>query len=256
MKTLSERIRNQSGPATLNYVRHQTRTPAPKWITGFDLGQRRDHTAITILDLAWIEKGRCPITFGWLFEPQLTIRGLERVPLGTCYEEIHLIIADKLNVLEQRILADSWRAIPDRELIIDAGGPGPPMVDRLRRTLKGAIKITPVIITGGKGENTLTGGYTGIPRRTIVTQLIQMISCQTIRCPRELVGWPEFMAEMLELSGESTQPQSEAAHDDLVMSTGLAAWAAVRDIPELRPGAMGTSDNNGPTYGFVDKPLF
>jgi hypothetical protein len=252
----SEAGRKQSGPAALSYVCHQTRKPAPKWQLGLDLGQRRDHSAISVLDLEWIERGRCPTTFGWLFEPQLTLRGLERVPLGTSYEDIHLIIADKLDLLERRIAADTNRPLPARELIIDAGGPGPPMVDRLRRTLKGAIRITPVIITGGKGENSLTGGYVGVPRRTLVTQLIQMISCQTIRCPRELIGWKEFAAEMLELSGDRTQPESPNSHDDLVMSTGLAAWAAIRDTPELRPGATGKYGDNGPTYGFIDKPLF
>ena len=143
MNASTEASRKQSGPAALNYVRHQTRTPAPKWELGLDLGQRRDHTSITVLDLAWIERGRCPITFGWLFEPQLTLRGLERVPLGTCYEDIHLIIADKIDILEKRITEDTNRAAPTCELIIDAGGPGPPMVDRLRRTLKSSIAITP-----------------------------------------------------------------------------------------------------------------
>ena len=255
MTASTEATRKQSGPAVLNYVRHQTRTPAPKWELGLDLGQRRDHTSITVLDLAWIERGRCPITFGWLFEPQLTLRGLERVPLGTCYEDIHLIIADKIDILEKRITEDTNRAAPTCELIIDAGGPGPPMVDRLRRTLKSSIAITPVIITGGKGVNSLIGGYVGIPRRTIVTRLIQMISCQTIRCPKDLIGWKEFMGEMLELSGESTQPESGGAHDDLVMSTGLAAWAAIRDTPELIPGAI-AGEYQGPTYGHIDKPLF
>ena len=130
------------------------------------------------------------------------------------------------------------------------------MVDRLRRALKGSTLITPVIITGGKGKNSLTGGYVGIPRRTLVTQLIQMISCQTLRCPRELAGWNEFMEEMLEISADSTQPESRKSHDDLVMSTALAAWAAIRDIPELRPGANESKEGSGPTYGHKNNPLF
>ena len=246
----------QRGPETLTYVLHQTRTPAPKWLLGLDLGQRWDHSAISTLDLTWIERGRCPVTFGWLFEPHVTLRGLQRVLLGTSYEYVHLIIAEKLKILERRVSADINRAAPARELIIDAGGPGPPMADRLRRTLKGSTLITPVIITGGKGENSLTGSYVGIPRRTLVTQLIQMISCQTLRCPRELAGWNEFMEEMLEISGDSTQPESRKSHDDLVMSTALAAWAAIRDIPELRPGANESKEGSGPTYGHKNNPLF
>lgn len=247
------RVAKKSGPVHVPYVRHQTRTPAPKWLIGLDLGQRQDHSALAVLDLSWVEKGRCPLTFAWLFQPQLTLRSLERVPLGTSYEDIHEIVAAKWRVLQDRIAAETLRAIPSRELIVDAGGPGPPMVDRLRRTLRG-VRVTPVIITAGKGENSLTGGYTGIPRRTLVTRLIQMISCQTIRCPAGLAGWKDFVDELLDLSGDSTQPENGKSHDDLVMSTSLAAWAALRDTPALKPGATGAEE--GPPFGYIDKPLF
>jgi hypothetical protein len=159
---------------------------------------------------------------------------LERIPLGTSYEEIHLIIGDKLKSMEYAIVRDTNRAPPKQELVIDAGGPGPPMVDRLRRTLKG-LQITPVIITGGKGENGLANGYTSVPRRTIITRLVQMISTQMLRCPESLSGFNEFREELLHLSGTTTHPQGRQMHDDLVMSTGLAAWAALRDFPELYP---------------------
>jgi len=239
----------------LEYVLHQTRTPAPRWLIGLDAGQRRDHTAISVLDLTWVEQGRCPVTYGWLFEPQLTIRGLERVTLGTSYEEVHLILAEKLNALEQRISQETNRAIPGRDLIIDAGGPGPPIVDRVRRELKGEVRITPVIVTGGKGENSLSNGYVGIPRRTLITRLVQMISGRILRCPANLTGWKEFREELLNLSGESTQPHDANTHDDLVMATALAVSVAIRDVPELIPGAKRRTESNS-NFGYINRRLF
>jgi hypothetical protein len=238
------------GPAPLVYIRHQTRFPDPKWFLGLDLGQRRDHSAVAVLDLSWIPSGQCKLTYAWLFEPCLVLRGLERVPLGVSYEEIHDIVAGKIEALEHRIVSETRVAAPRKEIILDAGGPGPPMVDRLRGALRGGAGITPVIITGGKGENSLSGGYTGIPRRSLITRLLQMISSRCIRCPAGLDGWDDFVREFLDLSGDSTQPDARGAHDDLVLATALAAWAAARDYPELVPGAQPKR------IGHVDKRLF
>ena len=124
-----------------------------------------------------------------------------------------------------------------RQLIIDAGGPGPPLVDRLRANLSRHVTIKPVIITGGKGANTLTGGYTGVPRRTIVSNLQLLLAAKTLKCDNHLDGWSLLKEELLELSGNDTQPADSTAHDDLAIATGLAAWAATNDFPELLPEA-------------------
>lgn len=244
---------NQKGPAQLRYVRHETRNPKPSWLTGLDLGQRMDHTALSVIELSWHERGQCKTDYTWLYEPQLVLRGLERVPLGLTYELIHEIVAEKLQILEERIVKETNRAAPAQELIIDAGGPGPPMVDRLRRSLKKTVTITPVIITGGKGENSLTNGYVGIPRRSILTRLVHMINAQILRCPVNLEGWDEFAREFCEISADSSHPASARSHDDMVMSTGLAAWVAARNVPELIPG--GKDNEGGPNYGYINKPL-
>lgn len=246
-------MNDRQGPAQLRYVRHATRNPKPAWISGLDLGQRKDHTALSVIELSWQERGQCKIDYAWLYEPQFVLRGLERVPLGLTYERIHEIVAEKMQILEERIVRQTHRAAPAQELIIDAGGPGPPMVDRLRRTLKKSVKITPAIITGGKSENTLTKGYISIPRRSILTRLVHMINAQILRCPVNLEGWDEFAREFCEISAESSQPANSRSHDDMVMSTGLAAWLASRDVPQLIPGS---ADNDGTTYGFINKPIF
>ena len=130
----------------LRFVRHSTRFPASRWYLALDAGQ-------------------CRTTYEHLFEPKLEIRFLKRFPIGLSYEKLYELLKDRLQELDPAL---KLRA---KQLIIDAGGPGPPLVDRLRANLSKHVTIKPVNITGGKGANTLTGGYTCVPRRTIVSNL-------------------------------------------------------------------------------------
>ena len=218
-------------PGTLRFVRHCTRFPGPLWFLALDAGQRRDHSALAVLYLYWIAHGQCRTTYEYLFEPKLEIRFLKRFPIGLSYEKLYEMLKDRLQEF------DSTLPLNTRQLIIDAGGPGPPLVDRLRANLSRHVTIKPVIITGGKGANTLTGGYTGVPRRTIVSNLQLLLAARTLKCDSSLPGWSLLKEELLELSGNDTQPAENSAHDDLAIATGLAAWAAANDFPELLPEA-------------------
>ena len=215
----------------LRFVRHSTRFPATLWYLALDAGQRRDHSALAVLYLYWIAHGQCRTTYEYLFEPKLEIRFLKRFPIGLSYEKLYELLKDRLQELDPTL---KLRA---KQLIIDAGGPGPPLVDRLRANLSRHVTIKPVIITGGKGANTLIGGYTGVPRRTIVSNLQLLLAARTLKCDSSLPGWSLLKEELLELSGNDTQPAENSAHDDLVIAAGLAAWAAARDFPELLPEA-------------------
>jgi hypothetical protein len=72
----------------LRFVRHYSRYPSPMRYIGLDLGQRRDHSALSALNLQWIAHGRCPVSFEYLFEPKLSIRFLKRFPIGSSYEKL------------------------------------------------------------------------------------------------------------------------------------------------------------------------
>ena len=218
-------------PGLLRFVRHSTRFPATLWYLALDAGQRRDHSALAVLCLDWVAHGQCRITYEHLFEPKLEIRFLKRFPIGLSYEKLYELLKDRLQELDPAL---KLRA---KQLIIDAGGPGPPLVDRLRANLSKHVTIKPVIITGGKGANTLAGGYTGVPRRTIVSNLQLLLAAKTLKCDTTLDGWSLLKEELLELSGNDTQPADNTAHDDLAIATGLAAWAAATDFPELLPEA-------------------
>jgi hypothetical protein len=221
----------------MQLARFATQRPEPRWFLGLDLGQRHDHSALAAIELSWQPQGRSPIDLSWLFHCQLTIRRLERFPLGACYDELHSIVLRALGSVARR------DAAAPAEVVIDAGGPGPPMVDRLRRSLPRGIRLTPVILTGAKSSGSLANGYRSIPRREVVTGLIQFIASGALIAPASLHDWQKFAAEMVELAGESTQPASRRAHDDLVIAAGLASWAAVNHFP------------GAPDFGYVDKPL-
>ena len=55
----------------------------------------------------------------------------------------------------------------------------------------------------------------------------------SLKCEDGLEGWQILKQERLELSGNDIQPENKGAHDDLAIATGLAAWAATIDFPEV-----------------------
>ena len=242
----------RTGPLDLAYVRDVTRYPQPRAFVGVDLGMRRDHSAVAVLDLSLIPRGRCGVTYAWLFQPRLAIRALERIPLGTCYRDVHLIVREYVDALNNRRDRNGHPIDYRQEIVIDAGGPGPPVVAELRSAMPSGVQVTPVLLTAGKGENSLSGGYTSVPRRTVITGLIRMIHLRTLGCPPGVDHFSVFEEELLELDGQTTHPVSAAGHDDLVIAVGLGAWAALRAVPELLPGASKSKQN----FGYMPFPIF
>jgi hypothetical protein len=213
----------------LRFVRHTTRFPAPVSYFGLDLGQRRDHSALAVLQLHWQPLGTCPATFEFLFQPSLHVLYLRRFPIGISYEDLYALIRERLNTLAP--VNPASRACT-RKLIIDAAGPGSPIVDRLRRNLGPRLTITPVILTAGKSPSALSNGYAGVPRRAVISNFQLLIAARSLKCPKSLDGYQTLEAELLEINGGNAQSK---AHDDLVIATGLAAWAATQDFADLLP---------------------
>ena len=229
-----------SGAGMINYVRGATVLPEPKLYDGLDLGQRFDHSAIAAVELSWCHRGKDGATFAERYQPQLKITKLHQFPVGLDYNDVYKIVTDSLATEHRKV-----------ELIVDAGGPGPPVVDRLRNSLASNIQLKPVIITGGKGQNTLTGGYTGVPRRSLISTLLMTMTVGSLVVDEGLPNWDKLVDELVELSAETTHPMGGAMHDDLVMALALAVYAAVRDTPSLLPGVPGEPEEKAkrPRYG-------
>ena len=123
-----------------------------RWIwIGVDLGQRRDASAIAVVERDWeqatvAEFMRTGIDGQWWFR----VRLLERMRLGTPYPDVVRRVRD--------IAAMSMIAM-GRTVVVDGTGVGAPVVDLMRRGNLGC-SIIPVLITGGgRASIGLSDGY-------------------------------------------------------------------------------------------------
>ena len=183
------------------------------WI-GVDLGQRRDYSAIAVVERVWAQSTvdefmKTGVDGKWWFN----VRMMERLRLDTPYPDV---------VQRVKEIAGLPRIAMGRSVVVDGTGVGPPVVDMLRRAGMGC-SIHPILITGGAKPSILHGGYESVPRSVLLTALQVLVQqgrlvvaakckeAETLR--RELLG--------LKLNG----PGSEA-HDDLVFAVALAVWKA------------------------------
>ncbi|MBI2689333.1 MAG: hypothetical protein HYX27_23760 [Acidobacteria bacterium] len=210
----------------------QSEWPLPRWYFGLDLGQRRDYSAFVALELSWVYTGRCPVLFELKYEPWLEVKYLTRFPLGTPYEELYGLVRDQVKLMNPRVRN---RELPPPKLVIDAGGPGPMLAERLAGNLGSEVFVRPVIITNGSTDTSLKGGYSGVPRRTLVSNMQLLMAAQSLKCTKGLANIDILESELLDLIGASTQPAKDSAHDDLAVAAALASWDAIVDAPELLP---------------------
>src|SRR5947208_11518382 len=99
------------------------------YYVGLDLGQKRDHTAVVIVER--IDHRRA--FMGSAFE-RLVVRYVERMPLGMSYPAI----AERV-----RSIVRSEELLGNCALVVDATGLGGPVVDTLRAAQLGC-SLTPV----------------------------------------------------------------------------------------------------------------
>ena len=101
---------------------------------GLDLGQRHDPTAIAIVERLELAQAWQATAF-----PDLRVRHLERVALGTPYPAVVARVREIV------------RKIGACVLVVDGTGVGAPVVDMLRAAGLGC-EITAVTITGGEQQ--------------------------------------------------------------------------------------------------------
>ena len=92
------------------------------YFVGLDLGQRQDPTALAVLEWREWAGPRDPVTFEYRRETALSLRHLERIPLGTAYPEV---VARVARMVRSRQLGEA----EGRHMVVDGTGVGPPVVD-------------------------------------------------------------------------------------------------------------------------------
>lgn len=197
------------------------RLDRPYYFIGIDLGQAQDYTAICVIERAEIITGpRSHMTYEWPRDRVLTVRHLERFPLGTPYPDIIQAIC---RLARNPIIAGN------SQIIIDGTGVGAPVIDMLRRERPGPI-IHTVIFTGGTGYKRI-GDTHHVPRSEVLGRLESAFHNRRLNISRHLPYSQNLFLELQTLRRkfkgtgiETIQPERDADHDDLVFATALAHW--------------------------------
>ena len=196
----------------------------PEHFVGLDLGQAHDPTAIAVIERTQVCLGRSPVDFSMTIATRLSIRHLERLPLGLDYPTMVHRVSDLVSRPELSHCTT---------LIVDATGVGRPVVDMLRGA-RLPCRLMPVTITGGERE-TCDNGYWRVPKRDLITGLLVLLQrgeldiCGHLPEAKTLVKELGSMRIKVSLDGHNTYGAwREGDHDDLVLAAALACWRGGR----------------------------
>ena len=190
---------------------------------GLDLGQRRDHSALVV-----VERRE---TMQALVTPRfdvLQVRHAERAPLGTPYP--HLIARVREMVRHQELRGQC-------QLAVDETGVGGPVVEMLRAAQLGC-EIQAVTITGGEREHAYAaGGGAGwrVPKQDLMAGVQIALEKGELRIARRMEGVGSLVKELMDVRATPLRQgrvrvgaDRHGEHDDLVIALALACWSAKR----------------------------
>lgn len=185
----------------------------PIYITGLDLGQQNDYSALTVTERTmWGEK------------PRYSVRHLVRWPLQTPYTTI---VEDVVKIFSRPPLTGTI-------LCVDATGVGKAVVDLLRASRPEA-RISPIVITSGHYAARVESQWS-VPKKDLVAVLQVLLSSRRFQIAS---GLPHARTLAKELAAfrvkvkastghESFEHWRSRDHDDLVLSVAMALWYGER----------------------------
>lgn len=223
---------------------------------GLDLGQARDYTALCVLEEpVWIPPSELESP-GWAWrlhikqsgwvspadllpgqlenalainyeqgrphDPPLSVRHLERFPLGTRYPKVVERVA---SLTGSPTLRDK-RAV----LLVDKTGVGGAVVDAFDQA---GMNPVPITITGGSNVNRdATGIGYRVPKRDLVSAAQVLLQNGRLKIAQSLREAETLRNELLNFrvkvdpttAHDSYEHWREGDHDDLVLATAMAAW--------------------------------
>lgn len=194
--------------------------PRGRFIVSVDVGQRQDHTAVTLARS---------------IDQQVQILAAERFPLMVTYGKQAARIA--------RIIADLLDREPGADviLLVDRGAAGPALLERIDDLAKSKnvpanvaavlrSRCAVVIVTGDKAGNPRSAECS-IPKDMLLTT-VEILADRGALAVGPRVD-PNLLTELLalEITGEDSRGRIRFAapgssHDDLALSCLMAAWAA------------------------------
>lgn len=211
------------------------------YFLGIDLGKRRDHTAIAVVERRQtIDRGFDHVAWRHTSSPrpdEWLVRRLERLPLGTPYTTVadHLVELDHHPILQGQ-----------STMVVDATGVGAPVVDMLRgRPLKS--RLVPIVLTGGHSSGPVDGVWS-VPKVDLLARLQMLFEQKRLRIAKAAPLAAALITELVDVrarhqSGGNLRIGADAAgqHDDLVMAVALAVWPGAKSaVKEPRRIGWGT----------------
>jgi hypothetical protein len=191
------------------------------FFAGLDLGQRRDHTAIAV-----VERRETRGAYGTPEFESLAVRHLERVPLGTPYPRVVERVREILGHEELQGRCS---------LAVDGTGVGGPVVEMLRAARLGC-EICSVTITGGARERKdgdRGGEAWSVPKRDLMAGVQVLLERGELRIARKLKEAGPLTRELLDVKYRQIESgrvrmgaEGCGEHDDLVIALALACWRA------------------------------
>jgi len=203
------------------------KTKLDQVILGCDLGKVRDYTALCAIE-QWQDYAEWPHEGEELGEPRFHLVYLERFPLNTDYDDqieyTKLIYDDATDRYEEANIK------PD--LIIDATGPGLPMLDHFRKVLP---KTKGLYITSGSEVNQEGATYY-VPKKHLATNLQIVMQGKRLKFGRNIKETVTLKKELMnfqykynEQTGNATfEHWRDSDKDDTVLAVAIALWYAVK----------------------------
>ena len=194
------------------------------YVIGVDLGQKRDHTAIVMVEKPY----RHPLAS--VVDPTLTVRMAQRLPLGMGYPEMVEVVR---HVVGMGMRAGYVRGQTPCAVVVDATGVGTPVVEAMRAAGLGA-EVTSVTITGGAAE-THKGLDYHVPKQDLMMGLQLLLEKGELKISRKGSEAGALVKELVNMRQQTgvrgrirVGAEAFGEHDDLVMALALVAWKAKR----------------------------
>jgi hypothetical protein len=217
-------------------------------ILSVDLGKEQDYSCWELIEA---KPQQIQTTRGkWLDVMGVWVKDIVRLPLGTDYatvqEAIHAAFWDK-----KAWLVDFSTEKPQPpQLLIDAGGPGNPVVDSMARNLGLKANIISYQLTRGVSDvKWVSKSRFRVPRTILFQRLYSMVANGQVHADPDLELAPVLAQELKNLrveaneeTGEERITHRESEHDDLAICLAGAAFLAT--IPPRR-ARMKLLDSSG-----------
>ncbi len=168
------------------------------YFLGLDLGQAQDPAAIAVAEMC---------------SPDIHVRHLERIPLGTPYPKV----IERVTAIIEKL--------PSADLVVDATGVGRPVIDWMWET---GLEPVPVTITGGRFMS-FDGDMWRVPKKAPLRPLVAASEAGRLKVAKGLREAEALQRELGAFQKRITECGYSAfggvgEHDDLVIAAALICW--------------------------------